>query len=151
MAVTNCSFQGTDFGIRIKSDRSKGGEVAFVTYDGLVMDSVKNPIVVEGYYPESAIPPPFTDTPQPVTATTPNYHDLTIQNISATGTTNPAGKIVGVPELPFWNVTLKNVIISDVPTGMWLRNASITRSNVQIVPRTGEPFLLQENALIIDQ
>ena len=148
MRVERCAFQNTDFGIRIKADRTSGGEVAYVSYRNIAMDHVKNPIVLEGYYPESAIPPPHTDPPQDITDTTPNYHHIRIHNATATGTTNPAGKIVGVPELPFHDFVLRNVSISSVPIGMWLRNVSITLSNVQITPGSGDPLIVQENVEI---
>lgn len=149
--VQRVSFQDTVSGIRIKSNRTVGGEVAFVSYQDITMDNVKNPIFLTAYYPDNTIPPPFTDPPQDVTATTPNYHDILIQNVTATGNTNPAGRIIGVPELPLFNITLQDVGISGVPTGLWLRNISATLANVQISPGSGPPLVIQENATIQEQ
>ena len=145
VTVDGCTFRGTLSGIRIKSNRSVGGEVAFLNYRNITMENVKNPIFLSGYYPDNTIPPPFTDPPQDVTDTTPNYHDIAIENVNATGTTNPAGKIIGVPEMPIQGLLLNNVTISSVPTGLWLRNVSVTLNNVTIQPRSGPPLVVQEN------
>jgi polygalacturonase len=145
ISVRRCTFRNTVAGIRIKSNRTVGGEVAFVSYQDITMENVKNAIFLSGYYPDNTIPPAFTDTGQEVTATTPNYHHITMDNVIATGTTNPAGKIIAVPELPMHDITLTGVTISSVPTGMWLRNVTITLSNVTIQPRSGPPFVIQEN------
>jgi polygalacturonase len=146
--VERCTFRDTVSGIRIKSNRSVGGEVSFISYRDITMENVKNPIVLTGYYPESSIPPPFSEPPAPLTLTTPNYHHIRIHNVIATGTTSPAGKIVGVPELLMHDIVLKDILISAAPTGLWLRNASVTISNAQILPASGPPFVVQENATI---
>ncbi len=148
MTVDRCTFHDTISGIRIKSNRSVGGEVAYLTYRNITMENVKNPIFLSGYYPDNTIPAAGTDPGQEVTDSTPNYHDITIENVTATGTTNPAGKIIGVPELPMHDILLNGVSISSAPTGMWLRNLSITLSNVVIQPRSGPALVVQENVQI---
>lgn len=145
MTVERCTFQDTISGIRIKSNRTRGGEVSFLSYRDITMRNVKNPILLTGYYPDNTIPPPYTDSGQEVTDTTPNYHHIRLHNVTATGTRNPAGKIIGLPEMPMHDIVLRNVSISDVPTGLWLRNVSITLSNVQIESRSGDPLVIQEN------
>lgn len=151
MTVERCSFQNTVSGIRIKSNRSVGGEVAYLSYRDITMENVKNPIFLSGYYPDNTIPAPGVDTGSPITATTPRYHHIRIHSVTATGTTNPAGKIIGVPEMPLHHVVLKDVSISSVPTGLWLRNTSVTLSNVRITPRSGPPLVIQENVEITER
>lgn len=48
--VTNLSLEGTDNGIRIKSDRSRGGLVEYVSYENVCMKDVTNPIVLNSMY-----------------------------------------------------------------------------------------------------
>jgi polygalacturonase len=150
MTVQRCSFRNTVAGIRIKSNRTVGGEVAFINYKDILMENVKNPIFLSAYYPDNTIPPAFTDPGQDITGTTPNYHDISIENVTATGTTNPAGKIIAVPEMPMHDIVLTAVSISSVPTGMWLRNVAIAMSNVRIEPRSGPAFVIQENVQITE-
>jgi len=48
--VTDLSIDGADNGIRIKSDRSRGGMVEDVTYERVCMQKVANPIVLTSMY-----------------------------------------------------------------------------------------------------
>lgn len=48
--VHNLTIDGTDNGIRIKSDRSRGGLVEDVSYDDVCMREVKNPILLTPLY-----------------------------------------------------------------------------------------------------
>lgn len=59
--------------------------------------------------------------------------------------------IIGLPELPLFNIVLQNVGICGVPTGLWLRNALATLANVQISPDSGPPLVIQENAAVQEQ
>ncbi len=107
VVVRNCTFEDTDNGIRIKSDRKRGGTVENVLYENITMKNVRGAITITSYYPKI----PATDTAQPVTKTTPAYRNITIRNLTATSTKD-AGVIVGLPESPIENVLLENVQIS---------------------------------------
>jgi polygalacturonase len=48
--VRNLTIDGADNGIRIKSDRSRGGLVQHVVYEKVCMRDVKNPIVMTPHY-----------------------------------------------------------------------------------------------------
>jgi polygalacturonase len=48
--VSDLTLDGTDNGIRIKSDRSRGGLVEDVSYENVCMRNVANPIVVTSMY-----------------------------------------------------------------------------------------------------
>jgi polygalacturonase len=48
--VTDLSIEGADNGIRIKSDRSRGGVVENVSYEGVCMRDITNPIVLTPMY-----------------------------------------------------------------------------------------------------
>ncbi len=145
ITVSNITFNGTANGLRIKSDRTVGGEVSFVTYTGITMTNVKHPILITGYYPTI----PASDTPQPVTNTTPYYHDITINNLTATGASD-AGTIVGVPEKPLTAIKLNAVKIS-AKTGVIVRNATVTvTGGTTITVSSGSAYILQANGHIIN-
>lgn len=150
MTVSGCTFRDTISGIRIKTNRDVGGEVAFITYRDLTMVGVRNPIALTAYYPDGTVPAPGTDPGQPMTDRTPNYHDIQIENVAATGTNSAAGRVIGVPEIPFNNISLTGVQISGVSTGLVVRNASLTTHDVQITPQRGAGFALQEGAQITE-
>lgn len=140
VTVENSTFSGTTNGIRIKSTRTTGGNVSGITYTNLTMTNVAHPIWFSGYYPK--IPSP--DAAQPITSTTPNYHNITVSNLTATGSSD-GGDIVGVTELPFTNITLSNVKIT-AKIGMVVRNATISATNgTALTVSSGSAFILQTN------
>src|SRR5262249_18392907 len=56
-AAQNITFDGTDNGLRIKSDRTRGGLVRNVSYGSISIRPVGPIINLAGYSPESPIPP----------------------------------------------------------------------------------------------
>ena len=105
--VNNCVFNGTQYGLRLKSDRTNGGPVSNITYSNITMSNIMvNPILFYSYYP--TVPSsPATDTGSTVTSTTPIWNHVTFENITAseaaTSTAN-TGIIWGVPEAPVSDV-----------------------------------------------
>jgi polygalacturonase len=51
--VADLTIDGADNGIRIKSDRSRGGVVRDVAYENVCMRDVKNPIVLDPFYTQA--------------------------------------------------------------------------------------------------
>ena len=140
MYVDSCTFNGTDNGIRIKSYRGNGGNVRHCVYSNLTMQNVANPIWISGYYPKIASE---SDPAQPVTATTPDFHDISIIHMVSSGSPT-AGVMVGLPELPMKNMLLKNDTIS-ASTGLTIRNAAIDTENTLSTATYGPGYILQVN------
>lgn len=144
ITVSNITFNGTTNGLRIKSNRTVGGEVSYVTYSNLTMTGVKDPLLFTGYYPSI----PSSDSPQPITSTTPYYHNITVSNLTATGA-SVAGTIVGVPEEPLTAITLNAVKIS-AKTGVVVRNATVTvTGGTTISVSKGSAYILESNGHVI--
>jgi polygalacturonase len=110
IVVNNCSFNKTTNGIRLKSNRDRGGTVRNLAYSNLTMTGVTNPIVIVSYYP-STPSKPSSDSAQTVTGTTPGWSDITLRNIIVIGSKN-AGILWGLPELSISDLTFDNVKIS---------------------------------------
>ena len=90
------------------------------------MTGVRNPIYIETWYNLSTKPKPSEATAAEVTAKTPAFRDILIQNVKSTGTPyNKSAKayfpiyIYGLPESPVKNVTLDNVQV-EAQKGMFL-------------------------------
>jgi polygalacturonase len=112
LRVSNCSFDETDSGIRIKTARMRGGLLQNLTYENLTMTAVKNPIYIIDWYPERDAPKdPATEKAEPITDRTPINKNIIIRNVTATDCPT-AGTIRGLPEAPVSDVTLSNVTIS---------------------------------------
>ena len=144
ITVTDCTFKDTQCGIRIKTDRDRGGVLRNLSYRNLRMTNVGCPILIYGAY--KATGKEFRDlnkiTPEiaakypaaPVTGLTPVFRDIVFSNIEATVESGGrAGLIWGVPEAPASNVLLRNVnITADRPFGIFnahgvrLENCKIT-------------------------
>ncbi|OYV88046.1 MAG: hypothetical protein B7Z63_01465 [Ignavibacteriae bacterium 37-53-5] len=140
MFVDSGTFNGSDNGLRIKSYRGNGGNVRDITYSNISMQNVYNPIWISGYYPNI---PSDSDPAQAVTATTPDYHDISVINMISTGSPT-AGVIVGLPELPIANFLMKNVSIS-ANTGLEIRNATIDTEGTVLSVNSGPGFIIQNN------
>jgi len=129
--VTDCTFTHTDCGIRIKSDRGRGGLVENLVYQNLRMTDVGFPILIYGAY--LATDRQYRDltrlTPaiagsypaEPVAPKTPIFRHLTFRNITATAQPgHRAGLIWGLPEVPVSDLVLQDVTITaDLPFGLF--------------------------------
>lgn len=124
--VERVTFRGTGAGIRVKSNRSRGNDVSGLVYKDLKMEDVATPILLTEYYARI----PETDVAAEVSKLTPRFHDITIENLTATGAKS-AGTIVGVPESPIHKVKLKNIHIS-AQTGLLIRNAEVESKDLVI-------------------
>lgn len=145
MYVDSCTFNGTDNGLRIKSNRGKGGNVRDIYYTNITMTNVKYPIYFSEYYPTI---PSQSDPAQTVTSGTPHYHDITVENLTSTGSPS-SGLAVGVPEMPMTNIHFKNVKISTLGS-LEVRNATIDTNNVYIHCTNGRaPYNLEVNGYVI--
>jgi len=118
ISVNNCTFIGTDIGLRFKSARGRGGIVEHIRISDIYMKDIvgeailfdmyymaKDPIPVDGE--QRALP----DIAQkPFDETTPIFKNFTIQNVYCSGA-ETALFMRGLPEAPIQQVDLKNMQI----------------------------------------
>ena len=168
LTVSNCSWYGTEYGIKMKTDRDRGGLIQNLKYCDLVMTNVNIPFAFYEYYNSMGSPTKnitnapagvAADVAQPITSTTPIFRNVTISNLTAVGNTgiqgpgNIAGIIFGVPEMPITNVTLCNVNIQgrghDGTICLYnVRDIRIIDSNLT-APLTGTNVLTIYNAQFV--
>jgi hypothetical protein len=123
LTVINCTFNHTEQGIRIKTDRDRGGYLHNLSYLNLQMTNVTYPILIYAAYNAPAkqyrdfkdLTPTMADAypAKPIGPRTPIYRDILFSNLTAT--TQPgsrAGLIWGLPEMAVSNVVLQNVNIT---------------------------------------
>ena len=121
VTVDHVDFDGTTSGIRMKSARDRGGLVQNLSYTNLTLKNVQNPVFITSYYP-SLPADPKSDPAQAVSATTPFWKNITIKNVTITGSAN-AGILWGLPESKIDTLTFDNVQIQ-AKTGMEIFHAS---------------------------
>ncbi|MGD1020799.1 MAG: glycoside hydrolase family 28 protein [Verrucomicrobiia bacterium] len=148
--VTNCTFQDTENGIRIKSDRRRGGLVENIHYTDITMKNVDPAITLTCYYMNNSsgdptkLSPPKVDPAQAKTERTPIFRNIYFNNVNAT-CSESAGIIIGLPESAISNVVLENVQIAAATTGLSVKNAKgIQFKNVQITNKEGPPLLTED-------
>jgi polygalacturonase len=146
--VRNCTFENTENGIRIKSQRGRGGIVENITYSDITMKNVYPAITLTSYYMSNSAgdanpkTEPAKDAPQAIVAGTPIYRNIHIKNLTATSQKS-AGIIIGLPESVISDVTLENVQITAATTGLKIQNAKgIQFKNVQITAKEGAPVIM---------
>jgi polygalacturonase len=161
ITVVNCTFNGTDNGIRIKSDNhlngtSRGGLVQNINYLNLGMTNVHFPIQVYAYYnlvgTPSGISPNYaaTQAVAAVTSYTPIYRDITFSNITATSVNGyPIGIIWARTEMPATNIVFNKVnVTGNRNFNLYnVRGAQFIDCNLQ--PTTGSNTFALFNASVI--
>jgi polygalacturonase len=152
VTVKNCTFENTENGIRIKSQRGKGGVVENISYSDITMKNVDPAITLTCYYAyNSAKDPvqqsvPKKDSEQLVTDKTPVFKNIQVSNLTAS-CQKSAGVIFGLPESCISNVVFQNVNIS-ANTGLTVRNAKgVEFINSSVTAKIGAT-LITENAQV---
>lgn len=112
------TFDGTGCGFRLKSNVGRSGDVHDIIFRNCTMNNVEAPISMTAWYDDT---PDLTAAAQPKTSTTPEFHNILIQNVTATGYTGTKNgndkkyngiQIAGRPESYVYDVTFDNVQIS---------------------------------------
>jgi polygalacturonase len=127
-------FKGTGTGIRIKSNRDRGNDISGLVYRDLVMEDVDTPILISEFYPKI----PNSIEPAPVTRLTPHFHDITIENLTATGA-RQAAVIVGLPESPIKGLRLNHIHIN-ATKGAKLAYVDVTSKDFVVKADQGAPM-----------
>lgn len=128
--VADCTFIGTDVGLRFKSTRGRGGVVENVYVDNINMINIPgDALIADLYYAVKDAP----GAPVPaVTEETPSFKNIHISNISCKG----AGRAMflnGLPEMPIENFSVRNMRITDAQKGAFINKvASVTLENIEI-------------------
>jgi polygalacturonase len=103
VVISNCVFDGTERGIRIKSTRGRGGVVEDIQVNNIVMRNIKQEaIILDLLY--SKMPP------EPISERTPIFRNINISHLTGTGVSIPI-KIRGLEESPITDITLSDIHI----------------------------------------
>ncbi len=155
--VYDCSFIGTDIGLRFKTTRGRGGVVEKIFIKNINMIGiVGEAILFDMYY--AAVDPialkgDKRDAPKvvilPVTEETPIFRDFHINNVACDGASK-AVFIRGLPELSISNITLENLSIK-AKEGIDIQEAkNITLNNINLVVDEANPLINIQNGNVIN-
>jgi polygalacturonase len=128
IVISNCVFDGTDRGIRIKTARGRGAVVEDIRVDNIIMRNIKDQaIVLDMEYSKGK--------PEPVSERTPQFRNIRFSNITAH--TKQAMYINGLDEMPVQEISLNDVVF-EAETGIVIKNAKdIELHNVRVNTKTG--------------
>jgi polygalacturonase len=112
ISVRNCTFIGTDVGLRFKSSRTRGGLTENIYIDGIQMKDIANEaILFDMYYEDDKPASGEVRTSASVTERTPKMQNFFIKNIVCNGASQ-AIFIQGLPEQFARNIEFTNLTIS---------------------------------------
>ena len=115
VVISNCVFEGTDRGIRLKARRGRGGVVEDVRVTNVIMRGVMCPFVINPFYfcrPDGKEPHVADRAPHPVGASTPVFRRIHLAHVTARDVHAAAGHLFGLPEQPLSEVTLDDMTVS---------------------------------------
>lgn len=114
MVISNCIFEGTDRGIRIKTRRGRGGIVEDIRVSNIVMKNVICPFAFYMYYncgkggQEKRV---WDKSAYPVDETTPAVRRIYVSDVTVRQARAAAGFLYGLTEMPIEDVVFSNVVI----------------------------------------
>ncbi len=121
VTIRNCEFSGTDRGLRIKTRRGRGGRVARISMDDIIMRGVDTAISANAFY--------FCDadgtsdfvqsrSPAALGESTPEISDISVSNVVAENVRLAAVALLGLPEAPFSQIRIDNMQVSFDPDAL---------------------------------
>lgn len=146
--VSNCTFNGTDIGLRFKTARGRGGIVEKIYCDNINMKDIVGEAILFDMYYMAKDPVPLAgekrEAPKvellPVTEATPQFKDFYVKNIVCDGA-EKAIFVRGLPEMSIKNINLENLVMQsrkgiDIQEGQ-----NINIKNVTLVLKETRPVV----------
>lgn len=103
VVISNCVFDGTDRGIRLKSTRGRGGVVEDIRISNIVMSNIRNEAIVMDLMYSNMPAEPFSDR-------TPIFRNIHVSGLTARGVKTPI-VIRGLDEAHITDVSLRDMNI----------------------------------------
>lgn len=144
--VSNCTFMGTDKGLRFKSVRGRGGVVEHIYAKDIFMkDIAQEAIFFDMYYFVKFATDGQRDERPIVNEGTPIFRNMKFENIVCHGAQK--GIFVrGLPEMAIQNITMENMTLQ-AEKGVELIDASgIRLSAIRLITKDTKPMIHVENS-----
>jgi len=141
IAITNCVFEGTDRGIRIKTMRGRGGVIEDIVVSNIVMNNMLNEgVLITLRYQR-------TD-PEPLSERTPACNNVKLSNIIVRGGQRPVA-IYGLEERDVAQISLSN-FESITDKGILVENGSdISFHDMKLTVKDGSALEVKDSRNIV--
>ena len=154
VSVRNCTFSGTDVGLRFKSTRGRGGVVENIFIENITMNNiVTDGLLFDLFYGGKSASEALADGDEgeasdmpfkPVDETTPAFRNISIKDVRCNGARR-AMLFNGLPEMNVENVSVENAWFYTSTGAQINESTNVELKNVTIVPTQG-PALAINNA-----
>lgn len=146
--VSNCTFIGTDIGLRFKTTRGRGGVVENIFIKDIYMKDIPGEAILFDMYYAAKDPIPLAgekrELPKveflPVDETTPVFRNFHISNVYVNGA-EKAIFLRGLPEMHIKDIVLENMVLQS-HKGIDVQEATgITFKNINIISNETNPVI----------
>jgi polygalacturonase len=146
--VTNCTFNGTDIGLRFKTTRGRGGIVENIFVDGITMKDIPGEAILFDMYYAAKDPIALAGEKRaapvvefkPVDETTPQFRNFYIKNVVCLGA-DKALFIRGLPEMSIHDISLENITVTS-EKGIDISEAkNISLKNFKVIDKNDAPAI----------
>lgn len=151
--VTDCTFIGTDIGLRFKTTRGRGGIVENIYVNNVNMIDIAGEAILFDMYYAAVDPVPLHGEKRdaikaivvPVTEATPQFRNFDIKNVAASGASK-AIFLRGLPEMNIKDINLENITIQADKGIECIEATGITFTNVNVIPKNTNPVVQIHNS-----
>ncbi|MDT0677568.1 glycoside hydrolase family 28 protein [Autumnicola musiva] len=102
VTISNCIFDGTDRGIRLKTARGRGGTVEDIRVSNIIMNNIQDEAIMMNMFYDK------NKEIEPVSERTPTFRNIHFSGITGKNI-NAAGKILGIEEMPVQNISFSDI------------------------------------------
>jgi polygalacturonase len=146
ISVRNCTFIGTDIGIRVKSNIGRGGVVRDIYINDIAMANIQDEAILFDTYYEDMPAGKIADTTKPTAQDkVPEFRDFHITNVVVTGA-ETAIYMNALPNMYTHDIDFNNITISAKKGVVANYTRDIKFNNVKIIPAKGDVFTLTNSS-----
>ncbi|MCA5004008.1 glycoside hydrolase family 28 protein [Sphingobacterium sp. WQ 366] len=151
--VEDCSFIGTDIGLRFKTKRGRGGVVENIFINNINMVGIPGEGILFDMYYEAVDPIILLGDKKeeikvvklPVTEETPQFKNFTIKNVHINGA-DQGIFLRGLPEMHVKNVSFENINIEADKGVEIISSTNISLKNIRVNAKNTNPLVVVENS-----
>ncbi len=142
--VSDCTFIGTDVGLRFKTNRGRGGVVENIYIKNISMRNIVTDAILFDMYYMGKSPGEAessgTETVPPVTEATPQFRNFYVDNVVCIGAEKGL-QVRGLPEMNIKNIYLSNLIFKTNKGADIIEGSNINLKNVYFDCKDTSPLI----------
>jgi hypothetical protein len=147
--VTDCTFIGTDIGLRFKTTRGRGGVVEKIYIRNIAMRDILHEAILFDMYYMAKDPGTMENIADvqlpPVTVATPQFRDFYVSNVACNGAER--GLLIrGLPEMSIKGIHLDNIVLKADKGADIIEGQDITLKNIYIESKETNPLINIKNS-----